>query len=158
MFLSNVTFNAGFIDGRKISEIYFRGEKIWPNTKLSPLPKPKIICFTENDSKIHIKFDTNTRGKYDLFNKITGSGIIWMNWDKLKNRILTINTSGRSKIGLSVKEDGVSGTFILMTYDKKTLYVCRAFISFLNAYGKTQYIYSDMEVFSLDTLTKEDGL
>ena len=83
---------------------------------------------------------------------ITGHGLIYITATKLGTKTLTINTSGRTKVGFtSYKADG-SFSYTFTGSAVSTKYVCRTWVSYVDGSGNTVYVYSDPITVSYSTL------
>lgn len=85
--------------------------------------------------------------------EITGHGLVFIYKTRLGNRVLTVNTSGRTKVSFGAyKEDG-SYVYNLTPKSKAISYVVRAYITYVDPdTGKTVYVYSDPVIGSYNSL------
>lgn len=87
--------------------------------------------------------------------EITSRGILYMRTVNLGKRVLTVNTSGRSRVGFSTcKADG-SFVYRLTPKNQTLSYTIRSFVTYVDKEtNKMVYVYSDPIVTNLKNLMK----
>lgn len=112
--------------------------------KLEEVKPTASIVVTKGTSSRKLRFIGyyNEYGT-DAFN-VTAHGIVYMTVNKLANRELTINTSGRTKVSFGAYKDDGSFIYNITGSSVTAKYAVRAFITFVNAAGQEETIYSDM--------------
>ena len=117
-------------------------------TKTEAVKKAPTVSLTvtKNTSTSRLvlagKFDDYLNA--DCYYEVTAHGIVYMQTIRLGKRVLTVNTSGRTRVNFgSYKEDG-SFVYNLKPTSKSLSYTIRAFMIYTDPEtGKSVVIYSD---------------
>lgn len=116
-------------------------------------PTVSLNVSTNSNNRIMITGQVDDYENLDEYYEITSHGILFINTSRIGNRVLTTNTSGRTRVNLSTyKEDG-SFTYNLKPSSTSTSYTMRAFVIYKDTKtGKSVTVYSDMVRGSYNTL------
>lgn len=154
--LDTKNFAKGYIDGKGVSEMFFDNELIYVASK----KEPEITCTVEKATtplyfKLTYQFE-DWAHKLRYFDA-TGDkpyGFVVMQTFRLGNRILTINTSGKTLIYAT--ELSKTGSFVstkLKATNVNTQYTIRAFMQYKDKNGRTQTVYSPQKNYKLADLS-----
>lgn len=88
----------------------------------------------------------------DKYYEVTGHGFVYYSTAKLGTKNLSVNTPGRTKVSISkYKEDGTY-TYNMTPAYASTKYTVRAFLTYTDVDGKTNYVYSSPKIISYNGL------
>lgn len=109
-----------------------------------------------NGSKIQM-VATMTGYDNDNYYEITGHGFVYITKTKLGFRALTLDTTGRTKVTINGQTAQTDGTYkyaySITPASSTKVYVMRAWISYTDDDGNTEYIYSDTVTSSYSALS-----
>lgn len=90
----------------------------------------------------------------DDYYEITAHGVLYIATTRIGSRVLTINTSGRTKVNFSSYTSSGSFAYSLKPTSKTTSYTMRAYITYTNTEtGKSVTVYSDVVRGSYNSLS-----
>ncbi|MCD8047259.1 MAG: hypothetical protein LUD80_01530 [Clostridiales bacterium] len=118
------------------------------------LKVPEVSVSVSINSNRKLSF-TGTYEDYENsedYYTVTSHGLVYMLSAKLNYKVLTVNTSGRTRVNFSKYSDTGSFTYSIIPASNGAKYTVRAFLAHTNAAGKTVYVYSDPIETSLNAL------
>ena len=140
------TYTCTVCGATKTEEIEYAKEPKAPTVSLK-------VTKNATTGKIVMTAQVDDYENLDDYYTITSHGIVYIYTTKLGSRVLTVNTSGRTKVSFGgYKEDG-SYVYNLTPKSKAVSYTVRAYITYVDPdTGRTVYVYSDKVVGSYNTL------
>lgn len=149
--LDSGNFKGAHIGGKMVREMWFRGDPIYVK-KSPPTVSLELVKDTE-ESRIKIigRFD-DYENQYRYYN-VVAHGLLYILKSRLGTRILTVNTSGKTRVNFAgYKTDG-SYVYNLEPSSEGVQYVARAFMYYENELtGEREYVYSNPITFSYSAL------
>lgn len=118
--------------------------------------KPAVsMNVTAENGKLVMTGTLSDYENIDKYYEVTSHGILYMRTTALGKRVLTVNTSGRTKVSFSgYKADG-SFAYKLTPKGENISYTIRSFVTYTNPdTNKTVYVYSTPMVTSVSSLSK----
>ena len=139
------TFTCTVCDATKTEEIPFEKEL--------KIPSVSLEVSTNSAGKIVIKGTVDDYENRDDYCEITAHGILYIRSSRIGSRLLTTNTSGRTRVNFKEYAEDGSFTYSLKPTSKTTAYGIRAFLIYTDPEtGKSVTVYSDMVRGSYNTL------
>ena len=115
-------------------------------TKNLSVPSVSLTVRT-NGSKIQMVATMTGYNDTENYYEITGHGFVYITKTKLGYKTLTVSTTGRTKVtvnGETLSSDGMyKYAYSLTPASSSKVYVMRAWITYEDGDGNTQYVYSD---------------
>lgn len=141
-----MTYTCTVCGETKTEEIAYEKELKAPTVSLT-------VTKNTTTGKIVMTGQVDDYENLEDYYEITGHGLVFIYKTRLGNRVLTVNTSGRTKVSFGAyKEDG-SYVYNLTPKSKAISYVVRAYITYVDPdTGKTVYVYSDPVIGSYNSL------
>lgn len=119
-------------------------------------PTVSLEVSTNDNGRIVITGIVDDYENLDEYYQITSHGILYINSSRIGNRVLTLNTSGRTRVNLSTYTEEGAFAYQLKPSSTSTSYTMRAFLTYENTVtGKTVTVYSDTLRGSYKTLGSE---
>lgn len=108
------------------------------------LSAPSVkLSVSQNNGKIRLTGNVKDYENIDDYYEITGHGFVYVTKALLGSKILTVNTTGRTKVNISGIGSTGSYSYSMTPKTANTIYATRAFVTYKNSAGKTIYVYSD---------------
>ena len=141
-----ITYTCTVCGGTRTEEFEYVAELKVPTVSLS-------VTKNASTGRIVITGVVDDYENLDDYYEITGRGLVYVTTTRLGTRVLTINTSGRTRVNFSsCKADG-SFTYNMKPTNRNVSYTIRAYITYVDPdTGKTVYVYSDPVVCSYNKL------
>ena len=123
---------------------------------ISGLKAPSVSLNVSKNTSTNRIVITGTVDDYANLNEyyeITAHGLLYINTSRIGSRVLTVNTSGRTRVNFSSYTSDGSFTYNLKPTSTSTSYTMRAFITYKNTVtGQSVTVYSDTVRGSYNTL------
>lgn len=118
------------------------------------IPSVSLSVGANQEGKLVMTGCVDDYDNLDDYYDITSHGLVYMQTKRLGSRVITVNTSGRTRVNFSTyKEDG-SYVYRLTPASESTSYTVRAFIAYTDSEtGRTICNYSDVVVGSCNSLS-----
>ena len=131
-----MTYTCQKCNDTRTEEIVFVKELKEPTVSLS--------VGTKANGRIAITGKVNDYQNLDKYYEITAHGVLYITSSKIGSRVLTVNTSGRTRVNFSTYEADGSFTYNMKPASTSTKYTMRAFAIYKNTVtGKSVTDYSD---------------
>lgn len=120
------------------------GETRTETIAVKALSAPSVkLGVSQNNGKIRLTGSITDYENIDDYYSITSHGFVYVTKSLLGSKILTVNTTGRTKV--SINGIGNTGRYSYSMTPKTgdTVYAIRAFVAYKNSAGKTVYVYSN---------------
>lgn len=116
-------------------------------------PTVSLNVSTTGSNRLVITGQVDDYENIDEYYEITSHGILFINTSRIGNRVLTTNTSGRTRVNFSGYTDDGSFSYNLKVSSTSTSYTMRAFAIYKDTTtGKSVTVYSDIVRGSYKTL------
>lgn len=134
------------------------GEKLFTCTVCGET-KTEVIAYQEELKvpEVSLSITTNGSGKLVVqgvvedfenledYYQITGYGLLYIRTSRIGSRLLTTNTSGRTRVTFKTVDENGAFTYSFKPTSKSTQYAFRAFVTYTNPEtGASVTVYSDM--------------
>ena len=141
-----MTYTCTVCSATKTEEIEYEKELKAPTVSLK-------VTKNTSTGKIVMTGIVDDYENLDDYYDITSHGLIFIYTTKLGTRVLTVNTSGRTKVNFGRYKDDGSFVYNLKPASKTISYTIRAFITYVDPdTGRTVYVYSDPVVSTYNKL------
>ena len=108
-------------------------------------PSVSLTLSTASAGKIVITGQVNDYENLESYYEITAHGLLYIQNSKIGTRVLTTNTSGRTRVTFSTYNDDGSYSYTMKPSSKTTSYAFRAYITYKDTTtGKSVTVYSNM--------------
>ena len=109
------------------------------------VPSVTVEVTTSGTNKLTIKGTVEDYGNLEDYYEITARGLLYIPTSRIGTRVLTVNTSGRTRVNFkSVNADG-EFSYTFKPTSKSTMYAFRAFVIYTDpTTGASVTVYSDM--------------
>ena len=120
-------------------------------TSVLEAPEASIRAVKASGNKIKLVGTFEDFANKENYYDVTAHGIVYIQKTRLGTKVLTVNTSGRTRVNIS--SYGSAGTFsyTFKPTNTSTQYTARAFLSYVDEDGVTRYVYSNPVVVSYKT-------
>lgn len=98
---------------------------------------------SQNNGKIRLTGNVTDYENIDNYYEITGHGFVYITKSLLGSKILTVNTTGRTKVNINGIGSTGSYSYSMTPKTTSTIYAVRSFVTYKNSAGKTVYVYSN---------------
>ena len=131
-----------------------RTEEI-PYVKQRKAPSVSLTVEPNSAGKLVLTGKVNDYENLDNYYEITSHGLVYMHTVRLGMCVLTVNSSGRTKVNFGAYRNDGSYVYTMTPTNKNVSYTVRAFVSYVDpTTGRTTYVYSDAVVGSYNKLLK----
>ena len=117
-----------------------RTETVAVKTLSAPSVK---LSVSQNNGKIRLTGSVADYENSDDYYEITSHGFVYVTKALLGSRILTVNTTGRTKVNINGIGSNGRYSYSMTPKTASTTYAVRAFVTYKNSAGKTVYVYSN---------------
>ena len=117
-----------------------RTETVAVKTLSAPSVK---LSVSQNNGKIRLTGSVADYENSDDYYEITSHGFVYVTKALLGSRILTVNTTGRTKVNMNGIGSNGRYSYSMTPKTASTTYAVRAFVTYKNSAGKTVYVYSN---------------
>ena len=98
---------------------------------------------SQNNGKIRLTGNVTDYENIYNYYEITGHGFVYITKSLLGSKILTVNTTGRTKVNINGIGSTGSYSYSMTPKTTSTIYAVRSFVTYKNSAGKTVYVYSN---------------
>lgn len=140
------TFTCTVCGATKTEEVTYVKELKAPSVSLN-------VSKNTGTKRIVITGTVDDYANLNEYYEITAHGFLYINTSRIGSRVLTVNTSGRTRVNFSSYTSDGSFTYNLKPTSTSTSYTIRAFITYKNTVtGQSVTVYSDTVRGSYNTL------
>lgn len=140
------TFTCTVCGATKTEEVTYVKELKAPSVSLN-------VSKNTGTKRIVITGTVDDYANLNEYYEITAHGFLYINTSRIGSRVLTVNTSGRTRVNFSSYTSDGSFTYNLKPTSASTSYTIRAFITYKNTVtGQSVTVYSDTVRGSYNTL------
>ena len=141
------TFTCNTCGATKTEGVPYRSELKEPTVSLT-------LSKNKSTGKIGITGQVDDFENLEDYYEITAHGLLYIKTSRIGTRMLTLNTSGRTKVSFSGYTDEGAFTYNLKPTSKSTMYAFRAYVTYTDPEtGKSVTVYSDMIRGSYNTIS-----
>ena len=121
-------------------------EESYALVKVLKVPSVSLSVTTNSDGKIIIKGAVDDFENLDDYCQITSHGVLYIRTSRVGNRLVTVDTNGRTRVNFSAYKPGEgSFTYKMTPVDENANYAIRAFLIYIDQNtGRPVAVYSDM--------------
>ena len=143
-------------DGEKLFTCTVCGEtktEVIAYQKELKVPEVSLSITTNGSGKLVVQGVVEDFENLEDYYQITGYGLLYIRTSRIGNRLLTTNTSGRTKVSFKTVDENGSFTYTFKPTSKSTQYAFRAYLTYKDpSTGLSVTVYSSMIRGSFNTL------
>ncbi|MBQ8856520.1 MAG: DUF4982 domain-containing protein [Lachnospiraceae bacterium] len=118
-------------------------------------PSVSISAQAASNKRIKLTGTFNDFTNIDDYYEITAHGLVYMQKTRLGTRVLTVNTSGRTRVNCSSYNEDGSFSYTFKPSSTSTKYTARAYLAYVDEDGVTRYVYSDPILVSYQSISTQ---
>ena len=109
------------------------------------VPEVSLSITTNSSGKLVVQGAVEDFDNREDYYEITGYGLLYIRTSRIGSRLLTTNTSGRTRVNVKTVDENGAFTYSFKPASKSTQYAFRAFVTYTDPEtGASVTVYSDM--------------
>ena len=110
--------------------------------KVLEAPEASISAVKASNNRIKLTGTFEDYENIEKYYEVTAHGLVYMQKTRLGTKVLTVNTSGRTRVNFSSYSSNGTFSYTFKPTNISTQYTARAFLAYIDEDGVTRYVYS----------------
>lgn len=110
--------------------------------KVLEAPEASISAVKASNNRIKLTGTFEDYENIEKYYEVTAHGLVYMQKTRLGTKVLTVNTSGRTRVNCSSYSSNGTFSYTFKPTNISTQYTARAFLAYIDEDGVTRYVYS----------------